>query len=247
MRVLPLLATAGLVLGLAGCSTIRLPLGGRASTAAPTVTPTVTASATPTHRAAVGRYRGSGDKLIPIEPTTAIGLITITAHGRGSFMVQSVDASGDDVEFLAEGEGDYRGTRMYNLEDEAEPVAAMRVTAQGSWEITLKPVEEARVWEGPLAKGFGDDVLYLDPEAEEGETITSAFTGDDNFVVEGYTEDGSSLLANEIDTCEVEEELVDGMFLVTVEGNGTWKLRRTGPHRIQTATGPRAREDLISL
>ncbi|GAA3098734.1 hypothetical protein [Streptosporangium carneum] len=257
MRVLPVAATVGLVLSLAGCSTIPLsfPYGVRAptpppSTAPPSVTPTPTETETETEtetsRAAVGHYRGSGDRLIPIKPTTAAGLITVVARGRGSFMVQSVDASGDDVEFLAEGENGYRGTRMYNLGDE-EPVAALRVTARGSWKITLKSVQEARVWSGPTVRGFGDDVLYLEPEAEGGETITSAFTGDEHFAVEGYTEEDSSLLANEVDPGEVEEELPDGTFLVTVEGDVPWKLRRSGPHRIQRATGPRPREDLVPL
>lgn len=209
------------------------------SSETPTSTPTP--EATPEYDDTPRHYKGSGDKLIPIEPMSEVGLITVVARGRGGFLVQSVDASGDDAEMLAQGEGGHRGTRMYNLE-EGEAITALRVTAQGSWKITLSSVQAARIWSGLSITGFGDDVLYLDPVAEGSETIKSKFVGESFFAVEGYEEDGSTLLASEIDTSEVEEALPDGTFLVTVEGDGAWTLQRSGRRR--TAAGLRTHEGL---
>ncbi|GIH92681.1 hypothetical protein ACFFMN_37505 [Planobispora siamensis] len=266
MRLSPVFVAAGLVLGLTGCAAVRDSLGASAPSPPPSAAPSTGSAAAPstgspseasagspseasagssatpepspsrTPRAAAKRYSGSGDKLIPIERTGEIGLITAVAHGRGSFLVQSVGVSGDDAETLAHGYDDHRSTRLYNVEGE-EDITALRVVAGGSWTITLKPVSAARTWRGTKVTGSGDDVLHLEKEAAGAETLRSRFAGDDYFAVEGYTEDDSSLLASEVGSCEVEEALPDGTFLVTVTGDGSWTLERTGPARFQMAAG----------
>jgi hypothetical protein len=59
-------------------------------------------------------------------------------------------------------------------------------------------------------------------------TITSKFTGDSHFADYNDSDDYPSLPASEIDTSEAEEALPDGTYLVTVEGDGAWTLRRSG-------------------
>ncbi|MBG0830441.1 hypothetical protein HS041_22020 [Planomonospora sp. ID67723] len=254
MRILSVLVAVALVSGLTGCTAAR-EVPGRAAPASapspPAPAPSAETSAEEperprAHRTSTEHYEGSGDRLIPIPPTREIGLVTVTAHGRGSFIVQSVDASGDDVEFLARGEGHHRGTRLFNNLETAEDITALRVTARGSWRITLDPPSSATVWRGPQITGSGDAVIRLHRKAEGAERITSAFTGDSNFIVEGADEDDSALLANEIGSCEVERALPDGTFLVIVTGDGPWTLRRTGPGPRLTATGPPARDDHAS-
>ncbi|GAT71377.1 hypothetical protein PS9374_07068 [Planomonospora sphaerica] len=232
MRVLPAFLIVGLMSGVAGCA-----VGHVLPVALPAATPAPSASASPgaasaaepqRRRTTTERYRGSGDQLISITPTRQLGLITADTHGTGDFSVHSVNAAGEDVELLAEGEDQHRGTRLFNRQDE-ENVTALRVTAQGPWTIMLKPLASSRMWSGRQASGSGDDVLLLDPKAAGSEKITSRFDGDGAFVVEGISTEGSVLLADEFGACAVEEELPDGTVLIIVEGDGSWMLRRTVP------------------
>ncbi|GAA3446916.1 hypothetical protein [Planomonospora venezuelensis] len=254
MRALSALAALALMLGPTGCTiTPDVPRGAAPSSTPPSSAPAPSPLAAAeeaerprTHRTTTEHFKGSGDKVIPIEPTGEIGLITVGARGTGSFIVRSVDASGDDVEFLAQGEDDHHGTRFYNLEAEEE-ITALSVTAQGPWRITLHPPSSAPVWKGPRITGSGDAVLQLHQKAEGSEKITSAFTGESNFIVEGAGENDSSLLANEIGTCEVQETLPEGTFLIVIKGDGPWTLSRSGPDPRLTAAGPHVRGGLPVL
>ncbi|GAT68985.1 hypothetical protein PS9374_04650 [Planomonospora sphaerica] len=258
MRTLAVLLAATLALGLTGCTTARRLLEQAASTTSPPPTPAplaTTPKETSTeeprqprpHRTTTEHYKGTGDKLIFITPTSDVGIATVVARGKGTFIVRTVDASGDDAEYLAEGEGDHQGTRFFNLQADDEDTIALRVTAQGSWTITLDPPSSARIWRGPQVAGVGDAVLEMDQRAEGNEKITSVFNGESNFTVEGASEDGAALLANEIGTCKVEEVVPDGTFLVIVRGDGPWRLQRSGPEPMLTAADLHPRDDRLTL
>ncbi|MFF3671665.1 hypothetical protein [Microtetraspora malaysiensis] len=172
-------------------------------------------------------YTGSGSRVIRIKKTTEAGLITVEHHGQSNVVVYGVTPSGEEGELLANGIGNHKGTRIYNLRDGSE-IVAFKVTADGSWTITLKPLEMARRWTGAKISGVGDDVLILDPQSEGFQTIKSKYVGESNFVVYGYSDRGESLLANEIGTSTAEDTLPDGTRLVKTESEGKWTLTRTG-------------------
>jgi hypothetical protein len=242
MRVLPVFLIIGLMSGSAGCAARpTFPVARSASTPAPSASAPsgTTSTAEPQQqrrsRVTTERYSGSGAQLVSITPTRQLGVITADTHGTGHFSVHSANAAGHDVELLAEGEDQHRGTRLFNRQNE-EDVTALRVVAQGPWTITLKPLESARTG-GLQASGFGDDVLLLDPKAAGSGKITSTFDGDGAFLVEGISAGGSVLLADEAGACEVEEALPDGTALIIVEGDGSWVLKRTVPDPHRTAAG----------
>ena len=133
----------------------------------------------------------------------------------------------------ANGIGDHRGTRLFDLSQTDGGTGAPKVAAQGSWKTALKPVMAARKWGGSLAAGLGDDVLYRDPQSAGFQTIKSTFAGEGNSAVHGYDADGEpSPPANEIGSSKAEGTLPDGTFPVKIEGDGACASdvgRSTGP------------------
>ncbi|GII56119.1 hypothetical protein Pth03_45080 [Planotetraspora thailandica] len=198
--------------------------------AAPTpeqTTETAEPSSPPKPEPKAKTYKGSGSKVVRIQPTSDIRLVTSTARGSSNFIVYGVGPDGEERDLLANDIGNHRGTRLMNLD--GEETVALKVEAEGTWTIAVKPVTSARRWTKPRLAGAGDDVVYLDPNSSGFQTITSKFAGEGNFVVYGYDGDGNeSLLANEIDKSEAETTLPDSTFLVTIEGDGRWTLERTG-------------------
>ncbi|WP_344049440.1 hypothetical protein [Planotetraspora silvatica] len=172
-------------------------------------------------------YKGTGSRVVRIQRTDEIRLVTSTARGSGNFAVWSIGPDGDEQDLLANDIGSHKGTRLMNIN--GEETVALKVEADGPWTIAIKPVTTARQWSTTKAAGKGDDVLILNPSSSGFQTITSKFTGSGNFTVYGYDGDGNeSLLANEIDRSTAENTLPDGTFLVRVEGMGAWTLARTG-------------------
>lgn len=226
-------ALAAIVLATSACSpspAAREPLTSTPPSAATTTTaPEAPPSPTPSPSPEVKprTYSGSGSKVIRIKATDEPLLVQSVYRGDSNFTIYGVDPSGEEGDLLANAVGNHRGTRIMNLSQEAK-TAALKVSGDGTWKITIKPITQARRWGVNATRGRGDEVFALQPASEGFQTITAKYVGDDNFTVYGYTGDGQEeLLVNEVGTSTAENTLPDGTFLIRVEGAGTWTLKRT--------------------
>lgn len=171
-------------------------------------------------------YRGRGDKVLRIKDGDEIWLASLTHAGSSNFIVDAVPPGGGDGEGLVNAIGRYKGTVLFNME-EGSSTRAIKIKADGSWTVKLKPVGYARRWTGSKVSGKGDDVLAMDPPSSGLATATLKHSGESNFIVDAYTRDGDSEgLVNEIGRYSGEVTLPDGAFLFTVHAEGSWTITR---------------------
>jgi hypothetical protein len=170
--------------------------------------------------------RGKGNKVAKIKiPEGAPAIATATHSGSKKFAVTSIGADGSRNSLLVNTIGKYKGTVLFNV-GAAEHSVAFQIEADGSWVIIIKPVASARSWNSASAlKDTGDDVVRISPASKGLVTLDLTFNGQGNFAVESYADDGSAVLANEIDTFSGRVVLPTGSFLLSVTADGgTWSM-----------------------
>ena len=89
---------------------------------------------------------GSGADVVEFAiPETAAAIAAIRHTGSRNFIVESIADDGSTNELLVNEIGDYVGTVLF---DDTDHSVAFAVDADGSWEIIVRPVTEARSWDG---------------------------------------------------------------------------------------------------
>jgi hypothetical protein len=206
------------------------PTAGVVQSVAPTAAATVAASEAP----AFSDFELSGTGPAVEEFTIPEGIAAIasmTHDGEENFIVNTVDAQGEQVDGLVNEIGEYAGTVLINggiNADNDHPVA-FEIEADGDWKIAVNPVADARPWD-PTSNlaGEGDDVVLVSPPPSGLTTIELAYEGDSNFIVFAYTDDSFDLLASEIGDFTGEVLLPAGTVLLEISGHGgTWTATPT--------------------
>jgi hypothetical protein len=170
---------------------------------------------------------GKGDKVAKFKiPQDATAIAVLTHNGSSNFAVESIDSSGATLGLLVNTIGKYSGTVLFDV-NAGEHSVAFKITADGPWSATIKPVTEAKAWNpSTTLKGTGDNVYRLSPASSGLVTLDLTFRGDGNFAVRSYSQDGADLLANEIDNFSGQVLLPDDTFLFEVLANGgTWTAK----------------------
>jgi hypothetical protein len=204
--------------------------------AASSIAPSVAASeapapsvAIPSESAATAAFaditlKGKGKKVAKFDkPADTAAIATITHAGERNIIIDSVDASGDEIANLVNEIGKYKGTVLFD-EHSGDNSVAMKIDADGAWTITIKPVTAARAWDPstPL-KGVGDDVVLVEPASSGLTTLDLTYKGKSNFIVDAFSADGSENLANEIGNFSGQVLLPEGTVLLQVVAHGgTW-------------------------
>jgi hypothetical protein len=225
MRPVALLVLVMLVVGCGG--TTLLPSTGTRGESSPPAASGRTELTTP-HPATFSpiTVRGKGNKVARVKiPEAAPAIATATHSGSRKFAITSIGADGSRNGLLVNTIGKYKGTVLFNVGTDEHSVA-LQIEADGSWVIIIKPVASARSWNGASAlKGTGDDVVRISPTSRGPVTLDLTFNGQGSFAVESYADDGSAVLANEIDTFSGQAVLPAGSFLLTVAVDaGTWSM-----------------------
>ena len=167
---------------------------------------------------------GKGKKVAKFKIPDGVAAIETATHtGSSNFAVTSIAADGSQNDLLVNTIGIYKGTVLFDV-DAGEHSVAFKVEADGSWTIVIKPVTSASAWNGTsVLKGAGDDVVRISPASSGLVTLDLEFKGQGNFAVESYSDDGGSLLANEVDNFKGHVLLPSGSFLLSVTADlGTW-------------------------
>ena len=159
-------------------------------------------------------------------PEGSVAIAEITHDGESNFIVNTIDASGNQVDGLVNEIGDYNGTVLIDPSDDDDHPVAFEVDADGAWTITVKPVAEAKVWDpSTTLEGSGDSVYQVVPPSAGLATLELTHDGGSNFIFRTYSGDNGTLddIANEIGDFTGEVLLPDGTFLLEITAHeGTW-------------------------
>lgn len=154
---------------------------------------------------------GRGDSVVALPAGFTGALVTATHSGSSNFVIFVLDSENQETELLVNEIGAYSGTTF------CPAGSNLKITADGSWTITIAPVSTAPLMSA-AASGKGDSALLYD-----GGTAIWKIThdGESNFVVMN-TNDG--LLINEIGVYTGIIPVSSGPDLVVITADGNWTI-----------------------
>jgi len=168
-------------------------------------------------------YSGSGDEVVKFKKALKEPmLITTTWTGRSdNNTIYAYDADGDEGELLVNTIGSYRGTNIVNLYD-GDNVKALKIEGSGSWVITLKPLADAKAWDGSgTYKGKSDDVINVEDVFDGLDSMRFKSTNaDGNVTVYGLGDNGEDLIVNEIGNFSGKYLMPKGTVLLRISSDG---------------------------
>lgn len=193
----------------------------------PTQTPQATPTPEPMPAFAAIELSGVGDSVPRFDIPEGVPAIAAATHtGGANFAIVTLSEAGEQNDLLVNTIGNYSGTVLFDEQDGQHSVA-FEVTADGPWTITVRPVTEARSWDGETALvGASDDVVRVDPAVSGLLTADVSHSGAGNFAIIAYGGGpfGQELLVNEIGAYNGEVLIGDGTFLLEVAADGSWSI-----------------------
>jgi hypothetical protein len=166
-------------------------------------------------------YSGRGSKTIGISlDEDYLHVVKITHDGTSNFMVDALDADGDQVDFLVNEVGDFTGVRLLGI-DRGIP-ARLKIRADGRWTVTVMVSDKAPRWTGK-ASGRGDAILRVNPDSDD-MRVRFTHKGQDNTTLSILGKNTSDLLVNEIGRYSGEMVIPRGTTFIDITGNGAWTL-----------------------
>ena len=163
-------------------------------------------------------FSGNGEDVIKVKIPKGIYKVTAVHSGKSNFIVDGLDASGEDVALLANFIGDGASSKYLN-----KALSYIEIdSADGSWTIKISTLSRGST---AKIKGQGDTVSSLFYLSKKPYVVKSqAYNGDSNFVVWAVRADGSdeSLLANDIGACKERKVFTPrkaGYYFIEVEAD----------------------------
>jgi hypothetical protein len=236
VRRLPVLVAAAVLVGCAGGTGTTNETGTVTTNETGAATPAIRTADAPEATTVIESAEPSVETFAPITlsgegknveeftiPAGSAAIAEVTHEGKRNFIVHTIDATGELVEGLVNEIGDYDGTVLLESSEDQHPVA-FEIDADGAWNITIKPVAEAKAWDpSTTLEGTGDSVFRLVPPSAGLVTLQLTYDGHKNFIVRSYSGDGTDGLANEVGEFSGEVLLPDGTLLLEVKArDGTW-------------------------
>jgi len=154
-------------------------------------------------------------------------LIKIKYTGSRNFIVESYNASGEQIDLLVNTIGEYQGTRLLDIGDN-DHTSRLLIQSSGPWEITIVPLEPSniRIEKVPSTfEGNGDDVLVITGTPD---LIKVDVQGRGNFIVFAWTNTDRDLLFNEIAPYQGTKILNSKTIILEIIADGPWKIEVTG-------------------
>jgi hypothetical protein len=174
-------------------------------------------------------YSGSGDEVVKFKKAlTEPMLITTTWRGgNDNNTIYAYEADGNEGDLLVNTIGSYEGTNIINLYD-GDDVKALKIEGSGKWKVTLKPLADAKRWDGSgTYEGRSDDVINVDGVFDGLDSMRFKSTrADGNIAVYGLGENGEDLIVNEIGNFSGEYLVPSGTVMLRISSDGRWEMRK---------------------
>ncbi len=165
---------------------------------------------------------GAGDSVVKLPAGLQGALVTLKHRGSSNFVVQTLTAKNEDVDLLVNEIGNYSGTTLIGGREDEAQAAKLKIQADGSWTLSVRPVSTAPAWKDSLS-GKGDAVFLFDHAAGE---VAFTHKGSSNFVVSAIG-NGDGLLVNEIGKYSGTVPLGDGPAVIQIQADGAWVAKTT--------------------
>lgn len=165
-------------------------------------------------------YSGTGDDVVKISKPDGqdqSAIVTLHYTGSSNFVVTSLDGSMQETDLLVNEIGNYDGTVLTDAD-----TTTLKISAQGSWRMSVKSVLAAEKVKNGKASGTGDQVVIW-----KGDAGVAKIThhGESNFVVTTYAGGGDgSLLVNEIGNYSGKVPWPSGPTVCVINADGTWSI-----------------------
>jgi len=184
--------------------------------------------AKPVPKPVVLSFSGTGSDVVKFKkPISDAMLITTSWTGcDGNNTIYSLDSSGGENDLLVNTIGSYQGSSIINKND-GEATAALKIEGAGRWKVTLKPITEAKQWDGtePLS-GASDDVLVVKGVFTGLDSLKFTSTrADGNITVYGLG-DNEELIVNDIGNFSGKYLVPEGIVLFQISSDGHWNLSK---------------------
>ncbi len=194
------------------------------NTPLPTKTPRPTVTNTP--RPEPEFISGAGDSVVDVK-FVGPAIAHIKHAGYANFAVKNYGPNNDYIDLMVNTIGNYDGILPLNFL-ESEQTKRFEINADGSWEIKILPLENARIYEAPAQiSGVGDDVLIIrnNPDVMKIETGQNY----NNFAIWAYGANGRDLIVNEIAPYSGTVLVPNTAIIFTITSNeNSWTIDVTG-------------------
>lgn len=160
---------------------------------------------------------GAGDSLVRVfgddggPPAVAV---TASHRGESKFVIKSQGDESYLTDLLVNTVRDYQGTTFL----EAGDFVRLQITADGSWNVTVRPIADLEEVSTPF-EGKGDAVVLYSGPADEWKI---SHKGESNFVVKQLSEDGDDLLVNKTGDYSGTVPVSGGPSIVVINADGGW-------------------------
>lgn len=164
---------------------------------------------------------GTSDSVIKLPSGTKAGIITAKYTGSDDFIITGLDSNNQQTPDLpVDTMGSYSGVTAFGLEQLGSAPTQLKVTATGSWSVTIAPISSA-----PIAvpkSGTGDLVFLYNGRAAN---WNLGFKGSGDFIVSQFS---SAIMPNlavdEMGNYSGTVPMDPGPSVVQVEADGSWTI-----------------------
>jgi hypothetical protein len=151
-------------------------------------------------------------------------LVTFTHKGSSNVAIEVLDNSNQPTgDLLVNDIGRYSGTSAFGLSSLGAEPTKLKITADGSWTLKVKPIVAAPKL-AAKASGTGDQVFRYDGDAMD---VAITHRGQSNFAVDQVGGDFPNLAVNEIGKYSGTVPLNEGPSVITITADGKWTLKRS--------------------
>jgi hypothetical protein len=173
----------------------------------------------------VQTFTGTGNQVVRLLPLQGQFLLIFqTSPNAGYIGVAGVNQSGETTMFAVNTTDQYSGTTLWAVQ--GDPVVAFKVECAGGWSLAIRPLSDARVWEGADVVGTGPDVLVLDQPVSGFMTVAIHATSNGHTGVNAYSESDSYLLFNFVGPNQAETVLPAGVWIMSIDSDAPWSMAR---------------------
>ena len=136
------------------------------------------------------------------------------------------DSNFDRISSYVNEIGQYSGDIPINFDRDI--VKTIEVTANGSWEIIIKPIASAMNFDSNFISGTGDTVIEAYELKNSRDSLTLTHSGSSNFIVTQFECNGDRnySLVNEIGSYSGQQITDRGTCFIRIYADGNWTISK---------------------
>lgn len=169
-------------------------------------------------------FTGVGSRVVRPSPLRGPVLIYFQTSGcRSVTQLEGVGRDGHEMWWPFAVARDFHGVC---LAEDAPGIAAFKITCDGSWSLSIRPIGDARRWESGFIQGTGFDVLTIPGGVWDLFVVDFVAEGRGVASVYAHQETQQDLVFNGVAPYQAQSILPVGTRVIAIHNNGPWSLTR---------------------